>query len=444
MDTPVFTFVQQYLGQSMSRLHMPGHKGQGPLGCEALDITEIQGADSLYTAQGILAQSQRNATFLFQTGATFYSTEGSSQCIKAMLYLAQQQTGRRLVLAARNVHKAFVQAAALLDLEVQWLWAKEPYQLLSCQITAEQLEQALAQLSTPPACVYVTSPDYLGQMQPIGELAQICHKQKIPLLVDNAHGAYLKFLPGDQHPITLGASICCDSAHKTLPVLTGGAYLHIGKHAPDVFAAQAERAMALFASTSPSYLILQSLDRANPYLADGYRNDLAAMIGQLELMKEKLSAHGYRIIGNEPGKLTIAPKSYGYTGDQLHDLLRSGGMECEFSDPDFLVMMPTPALHEAALKPTEEMLLNIPSRAAIQDAPPALPKPRKILSIRQAMLSLQKEIPTKEALGKILADAHVGCPPCIPILAAGEEIDPAALENFRYYGVETCSVVAEE
>lgn len=448
MDTPICDFVNAYREKNGLRMHMPGHKGRDFLGMEKMDITEIAGADELYHARGIIQKSEENASSLFGTKKTVYSAEGSSLCIRAMLYLAlmhgKMQGKRPVILAGRNAHRTLMYAAALLDIEIEWLYPEATETLISCRISGKGLQAALDEMPQKPVAVYVTTPDYLGNCLDIRELARVCRAYDLPLLVDNAHGAYLKFLPGDQHPITLGASICCDSAHKTLPVLTGGAYLHIGKHAPDVFAAQAERAMALFASTSPSYLILQSLDRANPYLADGYRNDLAAMIGQLELMKEKLSAHGYRIIGNEPGKLTIAPKSYGYTGDQLHDLLRSGGMECEFSDPDFLVMMPTPALHEAALKQTEEMLLNIPPRAAIQDAPPALPKPRKILSIRQAMLSLQKEIPTKEALGKILADAHVGCPPCIPILAAGEEIDPAALENFRYYGVETCSVVAEE
>lgn len=448
MDTPICDFVNAYREKSGLRMHMPGHKGRDFLGMEEMDITEIAGADELYHARGIIQKSEENASSLFGTEKTVYSAEGSSLCIRAMLYLAlmhgKMQGKKPVILAGRNAHRTLMYAAAMLDIDIEWLYPEATETLISCRITGKGLEAALKKMQEKPMAVYVTTPDYLGNCLDIGELDRVCRVYDLPLLVDNAHGAYLKFLPEDQHPISLGASLCCDSAHKTLPVLTGGAYLHIGKQAPEVFSDQAERAMALFASTSPSYLIMQSLDRVNRYLSDGYRDDLAAMIRQLGEMKERLSAHGYRIVGNEPGKLTLAPKSYGYTGDQLHDLLRSQGMECEFSDPDFLVMMPTPAMGEEALKKTEEMLLNIPRKTAIQDAPPALPHPRKMMSIRQAMLSLQKEIPAQEALGKILADAHVGCPPCIPILAAGEEIDPATLENFRYYGVETCSVVLEK
>ena len=133
MNTPIADFVENYAKQNMSRMHMPGHKGKGFLGCERFDITEVSGADSLYEADGIIAESENNAAKLFGTGRTVYSTEGSSQCIRAMLYLAlqnwkmqnrQQKNGRRkpVVVAARNVHKAFVYAAVLLDFDIQWLW----------------------------------------------------------------------------------------------------------------------------------------------------------------------------------------------------------------------------------------------------------------------------------------------------------------------------------
>ena len=81
MEGPIADFLRAYAASHTARFHMPGHKGHGPLGCEALDITEIQGADSLYEASGIIAQSERNAAALFGTGRTLYSTEGSSQCI---------------------------------------------------------------------------------------------------------------------------------------------------------------------------------------------------------------------------------------------------------------------------------------------------------------------------------------------------------------------------
>ena len=222
MQTPIADFIRKYIDSDISRLHMPGHKGKGTLGCEQWDITEIEGADALYEADGIIRQSCENASTLFGSATTLYSTEGSSQCIRAMLYLAitnRRHRGRPVVVAARNVHKAFVYAAALLDFDVVWLYPQQGVNsICSCPITAEQVESTLAGLEMPPAAVYLTSPDYMGGMADISAIAKVCHRHGTILAVDNAHGAYLKFLPQSLHPLDLGADICCDSAHKTLPV----------------------------------------------------------------------------------------------------------------------------------------------------------------------------------------------------------------------------------
>ena len=232
MTTPIVDFVRRYAQSGTARLHMPGHKGQSLLGCEPWDITEIRGADELYEAGGIIAQSEANATRLFGTAHTYYSTEGSSQCIRAMLCLAMQgapRTGKRpVLLAARNAHKALLYAAALLDFDIRWLWPapEDTGALCSCPVTVQArsavLEELVGQGRTPFG-VYLTSPDYLGGVQDIPALAAVCRAQGVPLLVDNAHGAYLRFLPQNCHPIAQGAAMCCDSAHKTLPVVTGGA-----------------------------------------------------------------------------------------------------------------------------------------------------------------------------------------------------------------------------
>ena len=99
------------------------------------------------------------------------------------------------------------------------------------------------------------------------------------------------------HPIKLGSAMCCDSAHKTLPVLTGGAYLHIGKNAPEYFGENAVNALSLHASTSPSYLILQSLDLCNAYLADSYKENLTETIGKVDSLKNFLREKGFKLSG---------------------------------------------------------------------------------------------------------------------------------------------------
>ena len=273
---------------------MPGHKGKNLLGFEDMDITEIVGADSLYEVSGIIRESEQNASELFGC-KTYYSTEGSSQCIRAMMYLislvAAENGERARILAARNCHKTFVSACALIDLDVSWIDACGGY--LSAHLSADDIEKAISAQEKKPHAVYLTSPDYLGSIADVHAISRVCHKHGILLCVDNAHGAYLRFLQKSEHPIDLGADICCDSAHKTLPCLTGGAYLHISDCAHGSFAENAKDALALFGSTSPSYLILQSLDKTNAYIADGYAKKLAVLIHKLSALKERLCNVGY-------------------------------------------------------------------------------------------------------------------------------------------------------
>lgn len=439
MNTPVADFVQRYAKAGTARLHMPGHKGRCFLGCEPWDITEIHGADALYEAEGILAESEQNAAALFGSQRTCYSTEGSSQCIRAMLYLAVAASGSHTVVAARNVHRAFVSAAALLDLEIRWLWPEESRSLCGCPISPAQLEETLNSLPEPPAAVYLTSPDYLGGMAEIPALAQVCHQHGTLLLVDNAHGAYLRFLQPSLHPLDLGADLCCDSAHKTLPVLTGGAYLHLSPTAPAQLAPLAKSALGLFGSTSPSYLTLASLDLCNRYLAEGYPQRLAEAVERLTELREKLTAAGWRVEPSDPLRVTVAAPR-GVTGQELAGQLRRQGVECEYADRDFLVLMATPENTPEELAQAAAALGQCPGEAN----PPQLPLARgeRACSIRQAAFAPRETVDAAHSLGRVCGLPTVGCPPAIPIAISGERITPEALALFAYYGIEQVEVLA--
>ena len=439
MKTPICDFLKSYTALNTVRLHMPGHKGHGEL-C-ALDITEIPGADSLYSADGIIAESERYAGELFGAD-TFYSAEGSSLSIRAMIYLATlwaEEIGRQpLILAGRNAHKSFISGVALLGLRVEWLPSgSESY--LSSRVDTEYLEKRLSEGEAPSA-VYITSPDYLGFEENIKDISEVCHRHGVMLLVDNAHGAYLKFLPTSRHPIDLGADMCCDSAHKTLPAITGAAYLHISRSAPSIFKERAREALSLFGSTSPSYLILSSLDRTNGYIASGYRDVLASFIDRLDSLKSEIISLGYTLVGDEPMKLTVYAKPYGYTGEELAECLCQSGIVCDFADPDYTVLMPTPENDESDISRLLAALRGIPRREKIGDTPPRFFTPTVKMSPREAILSPAVCLPLSECRGRVLATASVSCPPAVPILVPGELIDEAAITAFEYYGIKNLFV----
>lgn len=442
MTTPVVDFLRRYAASGTSRLHMPGHKGQPLLGCEALDITEIRGADALYEADGILAESEHNAALLFGTGRTLYSAEGSSQCIRAMLYLAvnhRREGTAPVVLAARNVHKAYLYAAALIGFQTEWLWPEQPDSLCACRISPEGLEAALAAMAEKPAAVYLTSPDYLGNLQDISALAEVCHRHGTLLLADNAHGAYLKFLTPSLHPMDLGADLCCDSAHKTLPALTGAAYLHISRGAPACFAENAKAAMALFGSTSPSYLIMGSLDAVNGALANGFDEEIRLCARRTEALKQKLTARGWRVSG-DPLRITLDAASAGYTGTELAEQLRAHRVECEYADPEDLVLMTAPGLTETDWSRLENALCGLPLKSGGRPVLPLL-RCETVISAREAFFAPHETIPAELTAGRICAAPTVGCPPAIPIVAAGERIPEEAEVLFRHYGIDRVDVL---
>ena len=297
-------------------------------------------------------------------------------------------------------------------------------------------------------------------MQDIAALAEVCKDFGVPLLVDNAHGAYLRFLPqGGQHPIALGAAMCCDSGHKTLPVVTGGAYLHLGKNAPVQDEAAVRNALALFGSTSPSYLILQSLDKCNQILSEGYPLRLLQCCGHLtrlrwELNEAAAAKHcpGPLALESEPLKVTLDAAVLGLSGTELAEKLRAAKIECEYADPRYLVLMFTPdnppqdfeRLTAAVLRIAEELAgpVTLPEEAAGEFA--ALERGlHRCCTIRQAVFAPQEQLPAEQAVGRICAMPTVSCPPAIPIVVSGEQITPAAVAWMKRYHVEEVSVIRE-
>lgn len=442
MKTPIVSFLKSYQEKSPVRMHMPGHKGAGILGFEGMDLTEIYGADELFAAEGIIKESEQNASSLFGC-PTYYSTQGSTLCIQTMCTVlcqdAKSKGKKPKILAGRNAHRSFIHAAALLDFEIEWLYGNSDY--LSCKIHAEDLEKAI--IESLPTAVYLTNPDYLGNLLDIQSLASVCKKHNVLLAIDNAHGAYLRFLEPSLHPIDLGADLCCDSAHKTLPVLTGGAYLHLSESLNQVWKNDVKHFMEYFSSTSPSYLIMASLDAANEVLNTTFRNSLSECVRSVASLKNTLVQHGYTILSGEPMKITISTKEFGYTGNEIANLLMECDIYPEFYDSDYIVLMPSPYNTKDDLKRLETCLCGIERKPLLINKPPKLEQSKKAMNVRQALFSSSITLDVSKSLGQVCSSVTVSCPPAILPVIPGEVISESSIEVMKYYGIETVRVVKE-
>lgn len=442
MKTPIVSFLKSYQEKSPVRMHMPGHKGAGILGFEGMDLTEIYGADELFAAEGIIKESEQNASSLFGC-PTYYSTQGSTLCIQTMCTIlcqdAKSKGKKPKILAGRNAHRSFIHAAALLDFEIEWLYGNSDY--LSCKIHAEDLEKAI--IESLPTAVYLTNPDYLGNLLDIQSLASVCKKHNVLLAIDNAHGAYLRFLEPSLHPIDLGADLCCGSAHKTLPVLTGGAYLHLSDSLNQVWKNDVKHFMEYFSSTSPSYLIMASLDATNEVLDTTFKKSLSECIQRVDGLKNTLTQHGYTILFGEPMKITISTKEFGYTGNEIANLLMECDIYPEFYDSDYIVLMPSPYNTKDDLKRLETCLCGIDRKPILINKPPKLEQSKKAMNVRQALFSPSITLDVSKSLGQVCSSVTVSCPPAILPVIPGEVISESSIEVMKYYGIETVRVVKE-
>ena len=435
----IYNFAKDYASSEISRFHMPGHKGANLHGLESLDITEIKGADYLYSSSGIIAMSESKTAQAYGSALTCYSTQGSTLSINSALCILTRFFGRKITVASpRNCHRAFLNACALLDIEPVWLYPTNPPQsLCQSEITAEDLRSALSENKVD--AVYITSPDYLGNITDIASISKVCREFGTFLICDNAHGAYLKFLNPSIHPLDLGADIALDSAHKTLPVYTGGGYLHISKSAPKEFCELAKDSMALFGSTSPSYLIMQSLDLCADSLLDDLPKKIRQCCKQTEKVKALMKELEIPDISKEPMKITIDAEKIGFSGNELADEMRKLSMECEYSDHSYVVLMLSPYNSENDFARLESFLTALKKRKPLSSEPTLFfskkNQPQKCMSVRQAMLSKSKKTSVDDAEGKICAAHAVSCQPSVAVVIAGEKITSETIKILKRYSI---------
>ncbi len=444
-NTPLKRALDEYIRQDYARLHMPGHKGASisPFGkLMAYDVTEVEGTDSLFEDDGPLKELEEIFTRLYDTKGTVMSAGGSTLCIQAMLRMVAKKEGR--ILAGRNIHAAAVNAMALLGLEPVWVYPnRKQEERLIGEISPDAIRSVLEkekQAGTLDSlcAVYVTSPDYFGVMSDIRSIAQIAHEYGLPLLVDNAHGAHLHFLKEEYHPMQLGADLCCDSLHKTMPALTGAALLHTSdtKYYP-----QMKGAMTVFGSTSPNYLIMLSMDSTAAFLMQDGAERIQQTVTRCEELRQKAREKGFVLPQHcDPMRLTLPLAGTGWDAQNFRKLLRKHKIMEEYLSDSGCVLLFSPFNREEDFKRTEALLDEVLIQKQPFTAFPIVPS-EKVMSLREAFLSPKESVPVEKAEGRIAAQVKITCPPGIPLVMPGERLHKEIIKILKNSGIFVIDVV---
>lgn len=444
--TPLKKALDSYLAADWSRLHMPGHKGASiaPFGdLTAYDLTEVEGTDSLFEADGALKELEELFTKLYGTKGTVMSAGGSTLCIQAMFRLVAKKGGK--IIAGRNIHAAAVNAMALLGLEPVWVYPhRDEQERLIGRIEPEDIRKTLEQEeqngTLDAVCaVYVTSPDYFGVMSDIEAIAKVAHEKGVPLLVDNAHGAHLHFLQGEKlHPMQLGADLCCDSLHKTLPSLTGAALLHCAK---ECYLPHLKSAMTVFGSTSPNYLIMLSMDSAAGFLLEDGAARLQQTTEKCAQLKELAAQHGFVLPQHcDPMRLTLPLAGTQWNEEQFRPLLRKHHIMEEYLSDSGCVLLLSPFNRPKDFERLERLLQECEVKKTAFSAFPILPS-EKVMGLREAFLSPKTTVPIEKAEGRIAAQVRITCPPGIPLIMPGERLHKSSIKILKNSGISVIDVV---
>lgn len=425
MNTPICNFLEEYTRENRLRLHMPGHKGEYPH-----DITEIYGADSLYesdVSRGIIGTSEDNAGKLFGSEKTFYSCGGSTLSIQAALAVLKSQ-GVNTIAASRYSHRALASAAALLRINIKWLYPEE-YMSAKVKYDAEALKGADA--------VFITNIDYYGGTWEHADPG-------IPTLIDNAHGAYLKFVDkrifGSKflHPLEMGFPlISAESAHKTLPVLTGGAYLHFSAGADY---SRAKEMMAMFGTSSPSYLILESLDRFNSLMTDNVQmvNNACAAV---ESLKKRFIKSGIPIKNSDHLRIVIDAAECGVSGFEYARRLRAKDIECEMADENNVVLLFSARTTVADCERAETNIMLVPMRPPKEHIKFPHIYAKQEMPMWEAMFMPSETVSVECAAGRVCAALKAPCPPGVPLIFPGEMIDRETADILKMHNVHSVAVI---
>ncbi|CAH2713198.1 Arginine decarboxylase [Neobacillus rhizosphaerae] len=455
LETPLFTALVEHAKKDPIQFHIPGHKkgkGMDPefrefIGDNALsiDLINIGPLDDLHLPKGIIKRAQDLAAEAFGADYTFFSVQGTSGAIMAMV-MSVCGPGDK-ILVPRNVHKSIMSGIVLSGATPIFIHPEvDPNLGISHGITPESVERSLEQHPDSKA-VLVINPTYFGISGDLKKIVDIAHSHEIPVLVDEAHGAHIPF--HDELPLSAmqaGADMAATSVHKLGGSLTQSSILNLRGNLISPNRVQA--VLSMLTTTSTSYLLLASLDVARKSLATEGQALLEDTIRLAELTRAKINeidhiyCVGREVLGTnaavaiDPTKLLISVKQLGITGYDVENLLREKfNIEVELSDLYNILCIVTTGDSEEELLKLVQALQEISADFKHQsdqnvEISVLLPEiPVLALTPRDAFYAESEVVPFEQAAGRIIAEFVMVYPPGIPIFIPGEIVTE---ENLVY------------
>lgn len=444
--------LKEYKDEGYYPLHMPGHKrNSNLLGFDnpyTLDITEIDGFDNLHHAEGILKDGMERCSKLFGSDQSFYLVGGSSCGILAGIAACTKKNDK--VLVARNSHKSVYHALYLNELNPIYLYPDVLKQFhINGSISPKQVEESLKE-NPDIKLIIITSPTYEGVISDIESIAVIAHKYKVPLLVDEAHGAHLGFhgsLP--KSSIYYGADVVVQSIHKTLPSFTQSALLHVNGNLVDN--SEIKRYLSIYQTSSPSYILMAGMEQCMDLLEhrrtelfDTYINRIEELYAFSKDLKH-LKALTKEIILEEgafdfdPSKIVISTKGTNLTGKDLYDcLLNRYKIQMEMVSNDYVLGMTSIADTTEGFHRIMNALKEIDNNCTFSNKQEKLSiekviKAESVLSCYSAYEQETEKLLLTDSKNRIAAEYIYLYPPGIPLLVPGERIKEALLEQINTF-----------
>lgn len=421
----ILTQLNKFKGKDKVRMHVPGHKNSSDFRSNfpvaPIDFTELDFSDDLNCPCGVIKKAQEDIAVILGAQRAYITTDGSSSGVMVMLFCAQAHGNK--IIVPRNSHKSVFNACRILNIEPVIVQGEETDGVL--MPPSPDLIETLIVNDVNISGMIIASPDYYGNIAPLGTYSAILKKYNRLLFVDEAHGAHLALNENREGHASAYADIWVDGAHKCLPTLTQGSVLCVNN--PSLFA-RAEEGLSVFRTTSPSYPVMASVEYGVKYFINNPKQ-LAKAKGLAEELRYALN--GLKLYPSQDWtKLAVDFKALGISPYLAQGLLQKKGIYPEMNDGRYLLFYLSPCLETFAVMDVKNALLTVCANKKIRDTYvrlPSIPKCERTYSFLYAYKQKYEWIPLDGAIGKMSADNVGVSPPSLPVLVAGEIVTREAV-----------------